>query len=159
MLGAIYKGFPHIWGRGGGGSGKSGQMQTGGEGWLAKCGFPLGKKIMATIFVKFTQILKNLHFFFGQSCLCFTFTSWSTPSFQMLLSKLSNRNTHVCTSSIRMNCFLLCELFTSCNVSDNASLVSARTGREGVVNQIWTGLGRGRGDPQNSQICADILYG
>ena len=29
------------------------------------------------------------------------FTSWSTPCFGMLLSKLSNRNTHVCTSSIR----------------------------------------------------------
>ena len=37
-------------------------MQTGGEGWSAKCGLPLGKKIVATIFVKFTQILENLHF-------------------------------------------------------------------------------------------------
>ena len=32
---------------------------------------------------------------FGQLCLCVTFTSWSTPSFGMLLSKLSNRNTCV----------------------------------------------------------------
>ena len=40
------------------GSGKSGQMRTGGGGgWLAKCGRPLGKKIMATIFVKFTHNL------------------------------------------------------------------------------------------------------
>ena len=47
----------------------------------------------------------TLAFLFGQSCLCVTFTSWSTPSFGMLLSKLSNRNTHVCTSSIRMISF------------------------------------------------------
>ena len=36
--------------------GKSGQMQTGGVGWLAKCGRPYEKKIIATILVKFTQI-------------------------------------------------------------------------------------------------------
>ena len=28
-----------------------------GRGWLAKCGRPLGEKIIATIFVKFTQIM------------------------------------------------------------------------------------------------------
>ena len=44
-------------------------------------------------------------FLFGQSCLCVTFTSWSNPSFGMLLSKLPNRNTHVCTSNIRMISF------------------------------------------------------
>ena len=38
----------------------------------------------------------------GQSCLCVTFTSWSTQSFGMLLLKLYNRNAHVFTSSIRM---------------------------------------------------------
>ena len=56
--------------------------------------------------------------------------------------------THVCTSSMRMISFFTdqCELFTSCNVSNNASLVSAWTGGVGrVVNQIWTGLNRGRG--------------
>ena len=37
----------------------------------------------------------TLAFFFSQSCLCVTFTSWSTPSLGMLLSKLSNRNTQV----------------------------------------------------------------
>ena len=41
-----------------------------------------------------------------------------------------------------------CKLFTSCNVSNNASLVSARTGGRGVVNQMWTGLDRGRGVPK-----------
>ena len=89
----------------------------------------------------------TLAFLFGQSCLCVTFTLWSTPSFGMLLSKLSNRNTHVCTSSIRMIIFftLQCELFTSCNVSNNASLVSAQTGGGEVVNQMWAGLDRGRG--------------
>ena len=28
-----------------------------GTGWLAKCGRPLGKKVIATIFAKFTQII------------------------------------------------------------------------------------------------------
>ena len=40
---------------------------------------------------------------------------------------------------------LQCELFASCNVSNNASLVSARTGGGGVINQMWTGLDMGRG--------------
>ena len=35
---------------------KCGQGEGGGEGWLAKCGRPLGKKIIATIF-KFTQVI------------------------------------------------------------------------------------------------------
>ena len=56
---------------------------------------------------------------------------------------------------------LQCELFTSCNVSNNASIVSTRTvgSGKGMVNQMWTDLDRRRGDPKNSQICADILYG
>ena len=88
----------------------------------------------------------TLAFLFDQSCLCVTFTSCSTPSFGILLSKLSNRNTHVCTSSIRMISFftLQCELFTSCNVSNNASFVSARTGGGGgggQPNVDWPGQG------------------
>ena len=45
--------------------------------------------------------------------------------------------THVSTSSIRIISFFTvqCELFTSCNVSNNASLVSARTGVEGGGGQ------------------------
>ena len=42
-MGAIYTGCPHIRGGGGGGEGESG-----------KSGRPLEKKIIATIFVKFT---------------------------------------------------------------------------------------------------------
>ena len=53
--GAINKRFPHF--RRGGGSGKSGEMRTGEGEWLAKCGHPLGEKNIATIFVKFTQII------------------------------------------------------------------------------------------------------
>ena len=110
--GAIHKGCPHIREREREGADKSGQIKKGEEGWLAKCGRPLGKKIIATIFVKFTQIIWqyvciSCHtcvscYVMPMPCLCVTFTSWSTPSFGMLLSKLSNRNTHVCTSSIRM---------------------------------------------------------
>ena len=49
----------------------------------------------------------TLAFLLGQSCLCVTFTLWLMPSFGMLLSKLSNRNTRVCTSNIRMIRFFL----------------------------------------------------
>ena len=47
---------------------------------------------------------------------------------------------------------LQCELFASCNVSNNAILVSPRTGGVGVVNQMWTGLDRGRGGPKISKF-------
>ena len=92
----------------------------------------------------------TLTFAFRQSCLCVTLNSRSIPSFGMLLSKLSNRNTHLCTSSIRMISFfnLQCELFTSCNVLNNASLVFAQTGRGRLVNQMWTGLDKGREVPK-----------
>ena len=47
---------------------------------------------------------------------------------------------------------LQCEFFTSCNVLNNASPVSARTGGGGggggvMVNQMWTDLDRGTGVP------------
>ena len=103
----------------------------------------------------------TLEFLFGQSCLCVTFTSWSTPSFGMLVSKLSNTSTHVCTSSIRMISFftLQCELFTSCSVSNNASLVCPHGQGEGFGQPNVDRPGEGEGGPKNSQICADILYG
>ena len=53
---------------------------------------------------------------------------------------------------------LQCELFTSCNVSNNASLVSARTGGGGGQPNVDR-PGQGEGGRKNSQICADILYG
>ena len=58
-IGVIHKGCPHIRVGGGGGRGvrqKWINAGTVGGGWLAKCGRPLGKKIMATIFVRFTHI-------------------------------------------------------------------------------------------------------
>ena len=103
---------------------------------------------------------RTLAFLFGQSCLYVTFTSSSTPSFGMLLSKLSNKNTHVCTFSMRMISFftLQCELFTRCNVSNNASLVSARAEGGGGQPKVDRPE-QGEKGPKNSQICADILYG
>ena len=56
---------------------------------------------------------------------------------------------------------LQCELFTSCNVSNNASLVSARTGEGGgggVVNQMWTGLDSGRGSRKFPNLCGHPLW-
>ena len=47
---------------------------------------------------------------------------------------------------------LQCELCTSCNVSNNASLVLARTGGEWVVNQMWIDLDREIGVPENSKL-------
>ena len=53
---------------------------------------------------------------------------------------------------------LQCELFLSCNVANNASLVSARTGGEGWQPNVDR-LGQGEVGGKNSQTCADILYG
>ena len=53
---------------------------------------------------------------------------------------------------------LQCELFTSCNVSNNASLVSARTGGGGGQPNVDR-PGQGERGPKNSQIFPDILYG
>ena len=56
FYGAIHKECPHIRGGGGeGGEAKLDKCRQGERGWLAKFGRPLGKKILATIFVKFTQ--------------------------------------------------------------------------------------------------------
>ena len=103
---------------------------------------------------------RTLAFLFGQSCLYVTFTSSSTPSFGMLLLKLSNKNTCVYIQYENDQFFftLQCELFTSCNVSNNANLVSARTGGGGGQPKVDR-LGQGQKGPKNSQICADILYG
>ena len=53
---------------------------------------------------------------------------------------------------------LQCDLFTSCNASNNASLVSARTGGGGVVNQMWTSLNRGRGTQKFPNLCGHPLW-
>ena len=129
------------------------------------------KKIIATIFVKFTQINEifffpdndfgTLAFLLGQSCLCVTFTSWSTPSFGVLLSKLS-KNTHVCISSIKMINFFLpfsvnCSQVAMFQIMPALCLHGQGEGRGGQTNVLRPGQGE-RG-PKNCQICADILYG
>ena len=80
---------------------------------------------------------RTLAFLFCQSWLCVTFTSGSTPSFGMLLSKLSNRNAHVCTSSIRMIRFFL-------PFSVNCSQVTMFQ----IMPALWPhGQGEGSGQP------------
>ena len=99
-------------------------------------------------------------FLFGQSCLCATFTSWSTPSFGMLLSKLPHRNTRVYIqyqndqffyTSVwivhKLQCFKYCQ---PCVRTDKG-----KGGGQPNVDRP----GREREGPKNSQICADILYG
>ena len=54
LYGAIHKGCPHIRGEG---VRQKWTNADSGRRWLAKCGRPLGKKNVATIFVKFTQII------------------------------------------------------------------------------------------------------
>ena len=55
--------------------------------------------------------------------------------------------THMCVHPVsEWSVFLTlqCELFTSCNISNDASLLSAQKwGAGGMVNQMWTGLDRG----------------
>ena len=71
--------------------------------------------------------------------------------------------THMCVHPVsEWSVFftLQCELFTSWNVSNNDSLVSARTGGgEGGGQPNVERPGQGEGGPKNPQICADILYG
>ena len=53
--GAIHKGRLHI--RGGGVQVKVDKCGQGERGWIAKCGHPLGKKNIFTIFANFTQMI------------------------------------------------------------------------------------------------------
>ena len=73
---------------------------------------------------------------------------------------LSSFECFLCYFQIEWSGFftLQCELFTSCNVSNNASLVSARTGRKVCQPNVYR-PGQREGGPKNSQICEDILYG
>ena len=48
------------------------------------------------------------------------------------------------------------ELFTSCNVSNNASLASVLTGR--VDKQMWKGQGRGRRSQAFPNLCGHPLW-
>ena len=99
------------------------------------------------------------------SCLCHVCVSHLLRGQPHLLEcyyRNSLIGTHTCVHPVsEWSVFLTlqCEFFTSCNVSKNASLLSPRTGGEGVVNQVWTGLDRGSGAPKKSQTFADIVYG
>ena len=69
--------------------------------------------------------------------------------------------THMCVHPVSewsVYFTLQCELFPSCNVSNNTSLLSART-RGGGGQPNVDRPGQREGDPKDSQICADILYG
>ena len=75
-------------------------------------------------------------------------------SFRIFFTLFSNRMIGFFT--------LQCELFTSRHLSNNVSLVSARTGGvegEGGCSTKCGQTSTGGGDPENSKICADILYG
>ena len=145
-------------------------MWTGGGGWLAKCGRLFGKKIIDTIFVKFTQINEIFSFsrwWFWNTCIfvwpimpVFLFGHLLHGQPHLLQCYYQNCLTHVFTSSIRMISFftLQCEFSTSCNVSYNASLVSAQTGGVGVVNQMWKGLDRERGSQKIPNLCGHSLW-
>ena len=107
------------------------------------------------------SFFRTLAFLFGQSCLYVTFTSSSTPSFGMLLLKLSNKNTHVCTFSMRMISFFL-PFSVNCSQVAMFQIMPALCPHgqgEGFVNLMCTDLDRRRGGPKISQICEDILYG
>ena len=66
------------------------------------------------------------------------FTLWSTPSFGMLLSKLSNRNTQVCTSSIRMISFFYPSVWI---VHKLQCWEAGGVGWSTKCGQTWTGVG------------------
>ena len=108
------------------------------------------------------MILEHLHFCLANHA-CVSLLLCGQPHLLECYYQNYLIGTHMCTCSIRMISFftLLCKLLTSCNVSNNASLVSARTGDGGEggggqpnKDRPW----QGEGSPKNSQICEDILY-
>ena len=74
-------------------------------------------------------------------------------SFRIFFTLFSNRTIGFFT--------LQCELFTSRHLSNNVSLVSARTGGVeggGMFNQMWTDLDRGRGSRKFQNLCGHPLW-
>ena len=129
LIGTIHKACPHIRGERGEGSGKSGQMWTGGRGWLGRCVRPLCKKIQL-------PCLWNLHRQFGSISVYKIFILLvfsrecmkrnAMTSFR-ILSSFECFLRYFQTEWSVFFFILQCELFTSCNVSNNASIMSART--------------------------------
>ena len=104
------------------------------------------------------MVLKHLHFCLSNHA-CVSHLLLGQPHLLECYYQNCLIGTHMCVHPVsEWSVFftLRCELFTSCNVSNNVSLVSARAGEKrgsgGVVNQMWIGLDRGRGGPKNSQI-------
>ena len=111
------------------------------------------EKIIATIFVKFTQINEIFCIFVWPVMPVYHIYFVVNPVFWNAIIEIVKQE-HTCV-------YIQCELFTSCNVSDNANLVSARTrggGWGGVVNQMWTGLDTGRGSQKFSNLCGHPLW-
>ena len=122
------------------------------------------KDIIATIFVKFTQI--NEIFSFSR------YWIWNTCIFVWPIMPVCH--IYFVVNPIFWNAIiefvhpvsewsgvftLQCKLFTSCNVSNNTSLVSARTGGQGGRQPNVDRPGQEVGGSKKSHICADILYG
>ena len=81
-------------------------------------------------------------------CLYIKLTSWSIPSFSMLLTKVCNRNTHVCTSSIRMVSFFLpfslnCSQVAMFQIMPALCLHGQGEGRGDQTNVDTSGQGEG----------------
>ena len=61
-------------------------------------------KLAVCLYIFLILIWNTCIFVWPTMPVCHIYCVVSTPSLGMLLSKLSNRNTHVCTSSISVNC-------------------------------------------------------
>ena len=112
------------------------------------------KKNYTTILVKFTQI--NEIFSFSMQ------RFWNTCIFVWPIMPVCH--IYFVVNPIFWNAIfgirfftLQCESFTSCNISNNASLVSAWTGGGEVANQMWTNLDRGRGSQKVPNLCGHPL--
>ena len=103
--------------------------------------------LVCNLFFFQIMILENLHFCLANHA-CVSHLLRGQPYLLECYYRNCLIGTHMCVHPVsEWSVFftLQCELLTSCNVSNNASLVSARTGGGRVVNQMWTGLDRGRG--------------
>ena len=141
------------------GSGKSGQMRTGGGGVVSQMWMSTWKKNYSY------HICEQLHFCFANHA-CVSHLLRAQPHLLGCYYRNCLIGTHMCVHLVsEWSVFYPSVwIFTSCNVSNNVSLASAR--REVGVGggwwstkyaQAWTG--EGAAGLKNSQICVDILYG
>ena len=130
-----------------------------GRSWLAKCGNPFGKKIIATIFVKLTPIICQyvclykifILLVFNRECMkrsvMTSFRIWS--SFACFLRYFQTEWSVFLSFSVNCSQVAMFQIMPA---------LCPHGQGEGVVNQMWTGLDRGRASQKFQNLCGHSLW-